>query len=94
MTINRNIHEDRRKTAERIVDRSKHEVRDGKNWLGHREYSGAACIDEKLLDGASLDELLKCRGAVEEHIFHLKNEHGLLIIEGALKKFDWSDLGI
>ena len=86
MTINRNIPEDRQNTAERLSDRSKHLPEGGKNWLGHTR--GAACIDEKLLDGATMAELAQCRGAVHEHLRHLGAEHGLSISEGEIKKFN------
>ena len=85
MTINRNIPEDRRNTEERLKDRSRHLPEHGKNWLGHT--SGAACIDEKLLDGATMTELAECRGAVSEHLRHLAIEHGLSITDGEIRKF-------
>ena len=85
MTINRNIPEDRQNTAERLMDRSKHQPEGKDNWLGHTR--GAACIDEKLLEGATMAELAQCRGAVREHLRHLEAEHGLSITEGAIKKF-------
>ena len=85
MTINRNIAEDRRNTAERLKDRSRHLPKDGKNWLGHTR--GAACIDEKLLDGATMAELAGCRGAVSEQLRHLAIEHGLSITDGQIRKF-------
>jgi|GEM_PF-5637939 len=85
MTINRNIPEVRRNTAERIKNRSKHLPQENRNWLGHT--GGAACIDEKLLDGATMNELSECRGAVTEHLRHLELEHGLRVSDGVIRRF-------
>ncbi len=49
------------------------------NWLGHR--GGAAAIDTLLLNGATLEALEFHRGAVQEHLRHLRVEHGLTIFE-------------
>jgi translation initiation factor 2 gamma subunit (eIF-2gamma) len=51
----------------------------GVNWLGHRHDSGAAKIDALLLVGATHQELSKCRDAVDEHLYHLQQVHGLNI---------------
>ena len=50
----------------------------GINWLGHRLDSDAHKLDLALLEGATLPELKKIRGAVHEHVQHLENEHGIL----------------
>lgn len=86
MTINRNIREDQRKTAEKIQDRSSHQPVEGRNWLGHTK--GAACIDEKLLDGSTMDDLFECRGAIQRHLDHLRDEHGLHVTKGSIIRFD------
>lgn len=54
----------------------------GKNWLGHGVGNGTYNIDEMLLKGATMAELVEKaeRGAVEEHLGHLKRDHGLTIL--------------
>ena len=60
----------------------------GKNWLGHKVGSGAAKIDALLLVGATRVQLDTCRGAVDNHINHLKDKHGLEVyIESDIYKF-------
>jgi len=49
------------------------------NWLGHQVGSGAATLDHLLLNGATLDELKEERDAVENHLRHLRGDHGLPI---------------
>ena len=51
------------------------------SWLGHK---GKGCIiDYELLKGATKDQLIQSSGrkksGVEAHLYHLKNEHGLII---------------
>jgi hypothetical protein len=48
-----------------------------KNWLGHRHGSGAARIDDLLLSGTTRPQMERCRGAVDQHLRHLREEHGL-----------------
>lgn len=56
------------------------------NWLGHR--GGAAAIDTLLLNGATLEALEFHRGAIQEHLRHLRVEHGLTISEdGGIFRF-------
>jgi hypothetical protein len=50
--------------------------RDG-NWLGHHKQ--AALLDAMLLRGASRDELEHVRPSFEDHIHHLKVEHGIAV---------------
>ncbi len=101
MTINRDIWEDRKKTRERIYDRSKHKETLGGNWLGHRELSGAAELDEMLLDGEFADRLMAITlhdGTVyrnfRNHRQHLWEAHGLRVVEDTSGKlmFDREDL--
>lgn len=49
------------------------------NWLGHR--GGAAAIDTLLLHGATLEAMEFHRGAIQEHLRHLRVEHGLNVLE-------------
>jgi len=49
----------------------------GKNWLGHRLDSDAAQLDEMLLKGASMADLKKARGAIHQHIKHLRDKWGI-----------------
>jgi hypothetical protein len=50
-----------------------------KNWLGHSIQSGAAKVDEALLRGATADQLTAIRKSFDDHITHLRLEHGLLV---------------
>ena len=53
--------------------------RRSRNWLGHTR--GAALIDAMLLVGATMEQLKAGeRAAVDEHLHHLKVEHGLKIL--------------
>jgi len=96
VTINRNKMIDREETIKMILTPTQQEYSTGENWLGHgKRGSGAAKIDYMLLEGSTMSELLKQRRAVYEHFSHLKNEHGLSVInEGGIHKFDRADLGI
>src|SRR5690606_25259897 len=70
------VEEDRQTTQ--AVLRGQYAIDDGrKNWLGHRIASGAAYIAELLINGANLKLLGGKRGAVLEHLYHLKKDHGL-----------------
>jgi len=63
-----------------------------KNWLGHTTGSGAANIDALLLVGATMDELNRCRGAVGEHLMHLRDEHGLAVSNrDGIYRFEFRD---
>ena len=77
MSNNRNKHTDRINTRELIGQ--KYTTEEEKNWLSHKNDSGAGNIDRLLLIGATIDELEKYRSSVKEHLYHLKDEHGLTI---------------
>ncbi len=47
------------------------------NWLGHTR--GSARLDKALIKGATMEELLAIRDAIDEHLLHLRIEHGLTI---------------
>jgi hypothetical protein len=90
MSINRNKIEDLRRTIEESNIRTK--PIDGKNWLGHGEYTSAAIIDELLINGATFEEFLKYRkkSAVNAHLGHLKQVHGIPIKrKGKTYKYDF-----
>jgi hypothetical protein len=38
-------------------------------------------MDALLLSGATRQQLDACRGAVDQHLYHLRTEHGLSIVE-------------
>ena len=57
------------------------QITNGKTWLNHFHDSGTGKIDIALINGAKLDELEAHRGAVDQHLYHLRNEHGLIINE-------------
>jgi hypothetical protein len=99
MSSNRDVDHDRAVTQE-VLD-GHHKVADGStnslghetNWLGHELGSGAARIDELLLTGATMSQMAEARGAVKEHLRHLREEHGLPIIEeGGRWRFNRSAL--
>jgi len=94
MSLNRNVDEDR--AATRAVLAGQRPTAEGPtNWLGHQIASGAAKIDEMLLNGATKAEMGAARGAVDEHIRHLREAHGLPIIEaGDVLAFDRLALGV
>jgi hypothetical protein len=81
MTKNRNIYADQAATASIVQDGNpmRPEVQSRPNWLGHR--GGNASIDEALIKGATNNEMSQYRGAVDEHLRHLKQEHGLNILK-------------
>jgi 5-methylcytosine-specific restriction protein A len=82
MSFNRDKDRDRRKTREAMAGGSRVDETDKeRNWLGHSLASGAARIDEMLLTGAPQEELERARGAVDEHLNHLRTEHGLCVAE-------------
>ena len=81
MTFNRNIANDRQTTAA-IIDNVAAGVPPPAvlpNWLGHRGGNGR--IDVALLHGTTMDQMRTCRGAVKEHLHHLRVEHGLTVVE-------------
>lgn len=88
MSLNRDKNADRAATRQLIQSKSR-VVGDGsRNWLGHRLDSGAAKIDQLLLVGTSMDQLARCRGAVHEHLEHLRVEHGLDVLgTGGIYRF-------
>jgi hypothetical protein len=49
------------------------------NWLGHR--AKTADLDKAMVLGATMDELSEIRGAIRNHLDHLRLEHGLTISE-------------
>lgn len=96
MSINRNTRIDREETIKLILTPNRCEYTGGENWLGHgKRGEGAANVDYMLLDGATMTELQKKRGAIHAHFSHLKNEHGLSVNNnGEIYKFDRTDLRI
>ena len=94
MSINRDINQDR--AATRAVLAGGQPVAHGpRNWLWHDADSGAAKIDEMLLNGATRNEMASARGAVDEHLRHLRTAHGLPIAEhGGVFEFDRQALGV
>jgi len=82
MTINRNKQADVQKTKEMIGKNS-----EGKSWLGHG--GGAGKIDWMLANGCTYAEMEKARGGVDNHLYHLKTEHGLNITKiNGVYRFD------
>lgn len=81
MTSNRNIQEDQQNTAELItaVANSAMPPAALQNWLGH--HGGNAGIDAALLWGTTMAQMETHRRAVNEHLRHLKIEHGLTVIK-------------
>lgn len=81
MTAKRNINQDRKATAHLLAT----VANGGKvpaglpSWLAHR--GGNGMIDAQLLSGATMAQMRQHRGAVAEHLRHLKVEHGLTIIK-------------
>ncbi len=81
MTFKRNIKQDRLQTSALLVN-----VANGgqcpaslPNWLGHRGGNGK--IDVELLSGTTKVQMQTYRGAVNQHLRHLRVEHGLTVIE-------------
>lgn len=96
MSTNRDIARDRQRTVEVILGGSRIDENDPKkNWLGHKFGEGQAKIDELMLGGATWDQMLEARGAVERVMTHYPDFHGLKVIEkGGLYSFDKNDLGV
>jgi hypothetical protein len=94
MSFNRDVDHDRAATRE--VLGGQRNLADGRtNWLGHQLGSGAAQIDEMLIAGATKDQMAAARGAVDEHLRHLREEHGLPLVEaGGVWVFDRRALGV
>jgi hypothetical protein len=51
------------------------------NWLGHRLDAPTARLDELLLTGATRAQMETVRRAIDEHLYHLRIEHGLPLVE-------------
>lgn len=97
MSTGRDIHSDRAATAHLILNpAARSEFAGGEpNWLGHT--GGASGIDWELLDGATMLQLLRHRttkAAVDNHIVHLRKQHGLLVERGEAIRFSRSNLGL
>lgn len=81
MSFNRDISADQAETL-RVLSGAAPVIRsNGMNWLGHRGGAGNAQIDSMLLRGATKREMLDARGAVDQHLNHLRIEHGLVVEE-------------
>lgn len=80
MSFNRNKPTDIQETR-KAINVGVGTIENGKNWLGHRTSCGNAKIDTLLLnrDGITKKEMLKHRRAVNEHLRHLRVEHGLTL---------------
>lgn len=82
MTLNRNKATDRANTRE-VLLKGGVEPEIMPNWLGHR--FGAAIIDSMLIkESAVVDVAIKSNRteqSVRSHMFHLRDEHGLMIDE-------------
>lgn len=78
MTKNRNIPADQFAT-DMLLENGADNLSTLKSWLGHTRK--AAILDNKLLVGATFEDLRSVRGAVKEHLFHLKHEHGIECVE-------------
>jgi hypothetical protein len=82
MTINRDIAKDRNETLQMLsqLEMNQEHPISSVSWLGHT--GKCACIDWMLLYGADYEEL-KTSGrsvsSINDHIRHLKNDHGILI---------------
>jgi hypothetical protein len=96
MTINRDKKHDREETKNLIRNPNRNKYAGGKNWLGHGIRGGKdAYVDEMLINGVTMEEMLKQRGAIYEHLNHLRVEHGLLYEKlGDIYRFSRLDLGI
>jgi hypothetical protein len=78
-------HQDRDRTRNKIFNRECHKDPLVVNWLGHEVGSGAAQLDELLLDGAGMQSMIentnrKTVGSIRTHLRHLSKEHGLPIV--------------
>lgn len=93
MSVNREKALDKANTKAQIENRTEQTGRT--NWLGHAAAKGTAALDAMLLDGATMEQLLAKRGAVQEHFGHLKKEHDLLVEEVDGKyRFSRKHLGV
>jgi hypothetical protein len=94
MSIGRDLARDRAATRDVLAGRRS--TSDGRtNWLGHTLGKGAATIDEFLIRGASRAELGSARGAVDEHLHHLRTDHGLPVVDqNGVLSFDRGALGL
>ncbi len=98
MSFNRDRNQDR--AATRTVLLGQRLPRDGTvvrgrevNWLGHEVDKGAAQMDDLLLEGGTRGQLEETRGAVDNHLSHLRTEHGLTTEEvGGLIRFERASL--
>jgi hypothetical protein len=85
MTANRNIEADRDKTLQvlELINQGELAVLNGMDdsWLDHSGDAGQ--LDRLLAFGATLDKLSETRGAVDDHIYHLRTKHGLEVVEMA-----------
>lgn len=83
MTANRNIEADRDKTLQvlKLVNQGELDVLSGidDSWLDHSGDAGQ--LDRLLAFGATMDKLSATRGAVDDHFYHLRIKHGLMVIE-------------
>jgi hypothetical protein len=94
VSFKRNVNEDR--AATRRVLTGQPRTTDGKvNWLGHRVNKKTHSLDEMLIAGATKSELEAVRGAIDEHLYHLRVEHGLSVAEeDGVLMFDRAALGM
>lgn len=82
MSSERDVHQDRMATRQ-VLTGDRPIANGTKNWLDHDLNSGAAKTDEMLLMGATREQMESARGAVDQHIRHLREIHGLPITEAA-----------
>lgn len=100
MSKNRDTVEDKRVTREMILDPNRPKYTGGVNWLGHGGRGGKdAVIDYLLLDGATMERLLKERNTVKSvrtHFQYLRIDSDLFVRKGSDGKyrFDRQHLGI
>lgn len=89
MSFKRNLSIDRTVTAS-LLEKVPHDRLNNKNWLGHK--GGAAYVDAMLLIGATMEQLEEGpRGAIEQHLRHLRVEHGLEVVcEGGVYRLRMS----
>jgi len=81
MSFNRDLDVDRA-TTRAVLAGERPESDDNKlNWLGHRLTNGAAQIDSMLISGTTKAQMKTARSGVGSHIKHLRDDHGLPIIE-------------
>ncbi|QEL17382.1 HNH endonuclease [Limnoglobus roseus] len=100
MPVRRDKEKDKRETRRLILDPNRLAYAGGVNWLGHGARGGKdAVIDELLLDGATMEQLLEERGteaSVRSHFNSLRTLHDLPVVRGADGKhrFDRQHLGL